>query len=109
MEYSSAAHTAPADTQEIIRIGAEPAVKSKCRSPCTVARGGASNLFFLLLGEANHTNLYKKLIKIQMFNVNLGTIGGLGPCPPPCLRPWMRDTGPRQIDSGQFVSNCRLN
>ena len=37
MEYSSAAHTAPADTQEIIRIGAEPAVKSKCRFPCTVA------------------------------------------------------------------------
>jgi len=40
------------------------------------SRGGARNLFFSLLGGANHTNLYKKLIKIQMFNVNLGTIGG---------------------------------
>ena len=47
-----------------------------------VRRGGARNLFFSLLGEANHANLYKNLIKIQIFNVNLGSIG-TGPCPPP--------------------------
>jgi len=28
-------------------------------------------IFFSLLGGANHTNLYKKIIKIQMFNINL--------------------------------------
>jgi len=38
---------------------------------------------FLLLGEANHTNLYKNLIKIQMFNINLGTIGGQAPARSP--------------------------
>ena len=42
---------------------------------------------FLLLGGANHVNLQKNLIKTQMFNGNLGTIGGPGPCQPPCLRP----------------------
>ena len=46
-------------------------------------RGGARNLFFSLLGGANHANLYKNLIKIQMFNVNLGTIGGARPLPAP--------------------------
>ena len=36
--------------------------------------GGARNLFFSLLGGTNHTNLYKNLIKIQIFNVNLGAM-----------------------------------
>ena len=40
-------------------------------------RGGARNFFSLLGG-----NLYKNLIKIQMFNINLKIIGGPGPCPP---------------------------
>jgi len=48
-----------------------------------MARGGARNLFFSLLGGANHINLYKNLIKFQIYNAKLGTIGGPGPCPPP--------------------------
>ena len=38
-------------------------------------------MFFSLLGVANHANLYKNLIKIQMFNVNLRTIDGPDPSP----------------------------
>ena len=52
------------------------------QDPTLHFRGGVRNLFFLLLGEANHANLYKNLIKIQIFNINLGIIGGPGPCPP---------------------------
>ena len=44
--------------------------------------GGAINLFFLLLERVNHTNLYKNLIKIQIFNVNLGAIERARPLPP---------------------------
>jgi len=50
------------------------------------SRGGARNLFFFsLLEGGNHANLYKNLIKIQMFNVNLGT--GARPLPPPVSAP----------------------
>ena len=50
------------------------------RAPATpTTRGGARNLFFSLLWGANHTNLYKNLIKIQIFNVNLGFIGSKRP------------------------------
>ena len=50
-------------------------------------RGGVRMAIFSLLGGANHTNLYKNLIKIWIYSANLGMIGGPGPCPPPCLRP----------------------
>ena len=43
--------------------------------------GRSQEFFFSLLGGANHTNLYKNLIKIQMFNVNLRTIEGPGSSP----------------------------
>ena len=43
----------------------------------------SQQFIFLLLGGANHTNLYKNLIKIQMFNVNLETIEGQAPLSPP--------------------------
>ena len=39
-------------------------------------------VFFFIIRGTNHANLYKNLIKIQIFNVNLGAIGGPGPCPP---------------------------
>ena len=43
-------------------------------------------VFFIIRG-ANHTNLYKNLIKIQMFNINLGTIRGARPLPAPLSPP----------------------
>ena len=43
--------------------------------------------FFFIIRGGNHANLYKNLIKIQIFNVNLGAIGGPGPCPPPLSTP----------------------
>ena len=45
-------------------------------------RGGARNLIFFIIKGANHANLYKNLIKIQIFNVNLGAIGGQAPARP---------------------------
>ena len=50
-------------------------------------RGGARNLFFFIIRGGNHANLYKNLIKIQIFNVNLGAIGGQAPAPRlrPCI------------------------
>jgi len=47
-----------------------------------VSRVGARKLFFFIIRGANHANLYKNLIKFQISNVNLGTIGGPSPCPP---------------------------
>ena len=49
--------------------------------------GRSQEFIFFIIRGANHANLYKNLIKIQIFNVNLRAIGGPGPCPPPCLRP----------------------
>ena len=40
---------------------------------CRIKRRSQEFVSFSLLGEANHTNLYKNLIKIQMFNINLGS------------------------------------
>ena len=48
-----------------------------------VSRVGARKLFFSLLRETNHANLYKNLIKFQISNVNLGTIGGARPLSAP--------------------------
>ena len=42
-----------------VRAGAEPGI-----------------YFFSLFERVNYINLYKNLIKIQMFNINLKTIGG---------------------------------
>ena len=52
-----------------------------------IHRGGARKLFFPLLEGANHTNLYKNLIKFQISNINLGTIGGQAPIRPPGYAP----------------------
>ena len=52
-----------------------------------IHRGGARKLFFPLLEGANHTNLYKNLIKFKISNVNLGTIGGQAPVRPPGYAP----------------------
>jgi hypothetical protein len=49
--------------------------------------GAEPEIYFFIIRGANYANLYKNLIKIQIFNVNLGTIGGPGPCPPPCVCP----------------------
>ena len=49
--------------------------------------GRSQEFVFFIIRGANHANLYKNLIKIQIFNVNLGTIGGPGPCPPPVSAP----------------------
>ena len=43
--------------------------------------------FFFIIRGANHANLYKNLIKFQISNVNLGTIGEPSPCPPPGYAP----------------------
>ena len=51
----------------------------------THCQGRSQEFIFSLLGGASHTNLYKNLIKIQIFNVNLGTIGGQAPPPSPHL------------------------
>ena len=50
-------------------------------------RGRVRNLFFFIIRGANHANLYKKLIKIQIFNINLGAIGGRAGARPPVYAP----------------------
>jgi len=52
-----------------------------------VCRVRARKLFFSLLGRANHANLYKSLIKFQISNVNLGTIGETRPLFAPLSTP----------------------
>ena len=42
-------------------------------------QGRRQEVVFLLLGRANHANLYKSLIKFQISNVNLGTTGEARP------------------------------
>ena len=49
--------------------------------------GVARNLFFSLLGGRNYANLFKNLIKFQIFDEKLGTIGGLGPWASPVVMP----------------------
>jgi hypothetical protein len=46
--------------------------------------GWSREFVFLLLEKTNHINLYKNLIKIQIFNINLGTIGDR-PLPTPLV------------------------
>ena len=50
-------------------------------------RSGARMAIFSLLGGANHTNLYKNLIKIWICSANLGMIGGQAPARPPVSAP----------------------
>ena len=52
-----------------------------------IIQGRSQKFIFFIIRGANYANLYKNLIKIQIFNVNLGTIGGPGPCPPPVSAP----------------------
>ena len=46
-----------------------------------VRQGRRQEFIFLLLRGANHINLYKNLIKFQIYNAKLGTIGE-APAPP---------------------------
>ena len=55
-------------------------------SPPAVYPGVEPGICFFIIRGANHANLYKNLIKIQMFNINLGTIGGR-PLPAPLSSP----------------------
>ena len=53
--------------------------------PCL--QGRSQEFVFFIIRGTNYTNLYKNLIKIQMFNINLGTIGGQAPARPPVSAP----------------------
>ena len=54
----------------------------------TTKQGRSQEFVFFIIRGDNHANLYKNLIKIQIFNVNLGAIGRARPLPaPPYLRP----------------------
>ena len=59
-------------------------------------QGRSQEFVFFIIRGANHANLYKNLIKIQIFNVNLGVIGGPGPCPPPVYAPDEGGSGRRR-------------
>ena len=45
--------------------------------------GAEPDIYFFIIRGANYANLYKNLIKIQIFNVNLGARGGQAPARPP--------------------------
>jgi len=49
-------------------------------------QGRRQKFVFFIIRGANHINLYKKLIKFQIYNVKLGTIGGR-PLPAPLATP----------------------
>ena len=57
-------------------------------------QGRSQEFVFFIIRGANHINLYKNLIKFQIYNAKLGTIGGPGPCPPPSYAP---DHGPSDL------------
>ena len=77
--FPPAARAPAADRRHHSRARPWPAPRYLPAAGRAAARSGASNLIFFIIRGANHANLYKNLIKIQIFNVNLGTIGGQAP------------------------------
>ena len=60
----------------------------KINSACLHANSGqcmqgrSQEFVFFIIRGANYINLYKNLMKFQIYNVKLGTIGGQAPAPP---------------------------
>jgi len=53
-----------------------------------ITAGVEPEIYFFIIRGGNHANLYKNLIKIQIFNINLGAIGGgQAPARPPVYAP----------------------
>ena len=52
-----------------------------------LVQGRSQEFVFFIIRGGNHANLYKNLIKIQIFNVNLGAMGGRPLPAPPVYAP----------------------
>ena len=52
-----------------------------------VLSGVESGIYFFIIRGANYINLYKNLIKFQIYNAKLGTIGGQASARPPSYAP----------------------